>query len=311
MNILSESVGLRLCLGLLFGAFCAVGAPAAEDAPSADQLRIEEAAEKFVSAFNDRKVDELLKLFTADAEFLRLDEEPVAGAKEIKALFTAAFEAKPQAKISLAMESLKFVTPDVAFEDGVTINFADGETPTTRSRYSVVHVKQKGGWRMKLVRELQEEMLAPLARLQDLEWLTGDWVDEGAESVVTTQCRWDEKKSFLLRSFEVKTQGDVVLKGEQRIGWDAVAKQIRSWTFDDDGGFVEGHWTQVDDRWVIKSAGFRSDGQPVSMTQIVTSLDQNRMEWKMEGRLLGEEPLPPLTVILARQAPLPTAAKKD
>jgi hypothetical protein len=97
---------------------------------------------------------------------------------------------------------------------------------------------------MRLVRELEEEPLTPYARRRHREWMLGDGIDEGADSVVSTTCRWDDKKSFLLRTFEVKTAGDV----------------------------VEGAWTQVDDRWVIKSSGFRSDGRTVSATQIVTPL---------------------------------------
>jgi uncharacterized protein (TIGR02246 family) len=294
---------LRFALPLLAGLCLAATGRAQQND---DEAQIEDAAEKFVAAYNDRKLDDILKLFTEDAEFLPLGEDPLVGSAAIREAFTAAFEANPKVQISLSMDSLRFVTPDVAFEDGETISFADGETPTTRSRYSVVHVKRKGVWRMKLVRELEEEPLSPFARLRELEWLTGDWVDEGPDSVVTTSCRWDENKTFLLRTFEAKTRGDVVLKGEQRIGWDAVAKQVRSWTFDDAGGFVEGIWTQVDDRWVIKSTGFRPDGQAVSATQVVTSLGEGRMEWTMEGRLVGDTPLPSITVVLVRRAPEPT-----
>lgn len=308
MSTWTFRVQLLLCLTITAG-LAAAGAD--EDAPSADQLAIEEGAEKFVAAFNNRQVDDLVALFTDEAELLRIGEEPLIGADAIREAFTAAFEENPQAKISLSMEDLRFITPDVAFEDGITISFADGETPTTRSRYSVVHVRQENAWRMRLVRELEEEPLTPFARLRDLEWLVGDWLDEGAESVVSTKCRWDEQKNFLLRAFEVKTRGDVTLKGEQRIGWDAVAKQVRSWTFDDAGGFLEGVWTQVDDRWVIKSSGFRPDGQTVSATATITSLADDRMEWKLEERLVGEEPLPPVTVILVKRAPAPAESASD
>lgn len=295
---------LGFCVAVIFG-LAATALANDDESPSADQLAIEQSAEKFVAAFNERQIEDLAALFTDDAEYLRLNEAPVVGREAIQELFAAGFEANAKLQISLSLEAIRFVTPEVAFEEGVTVSFADGETPTTRSRYSVVHVKQEAGWRMKLVRELQEEPLSPYAKLRDLEWMIGEWVDEGADSVVATSCRWDDKKSFLLRSFEVKTRGDVMLKGEQRIGWDAAAKQVRSWTFDDAGGFAEGTWTQVDDRWVIKSAGFRPDGLTASATQIVTSLDDQRMEWKMEGRLVGEEPLPSITVILVRRAPEP------
>ena len=282
----------------------------AQEATDADREQLEDAAVKFVDAFNDRKLDEIADLFDKDAELLRLDEDPLEGRDALRAGFEAAFQARPKAKISLAMESLRFVTNVVAFEDGVTVNYADGETPTTRSRYSVVHLKQDGRWRMKLVRELEEEPLSPYARLQELEWMLGEWIDEGADSVVVTSCKWDANKSFLLREFEVKTRGDVTLKGHQRVGWDAAAKQVRSWMFDDNGGFGEGVWTQVDDRWVIKSTGVRPDGLTASATQIVTSLGPGRMEWKMEGRLVGDEPLPPMTIVLVRRAPAPTTAGK-
>ena len=295
---------VKVCLALSLGCLATASLRGAED-KSADQEQIEQSAEKFVAAYNDKKLDDLVALFADDAEMLRLGEEPLVGSNAIKAAITAAFEANPKAMISLSMDAVRFVTDDVAFEDGVTVNFADGETPTTRSRYTVVHVKRKGQWRMKLVRELEEEPLTPFARLRELEWMLGDWVDEGEDSIVKTSCKWNERKTFLMRSFEVHGQNDILLKGEQRIGWDPVARQVRSWTFDDAGGVVEGNWTQVDDRWVVKATGFRSDGQAASATQIVTSLSDGRMEWKMEERLIGDNPLPPITVILVRKPPAP------
>lgn len=282
----------------------------AQEATDADREQIEQAAVKFVEAFNERKLNDLADLFAKDAEVLRLDEDAIAGANDIRTMFELGFAARPKAKISLTMDSLRFVTSNVAFENGQTVSYADGETPTARSRYTVLHVKQDGRWRMKLVREEEEEPLSPYARLQELEWMLGDWVDEGPDAVIVTSCKWDENKSFLLRDFEVKTRGDVTLKGQQRIGWDAAAKQVRSWMFDDSGGFGEGVWTQVDDRWVIKSTGVRPDGQTASATQILTSLGPGRMEWKTEGRLVGNEPLPPLTVVLVRRAPAPATAGK-
>jgi ketosteroid isomerase-like protein len=79
-----------------------------------------------------------------DDELLRRNEEPLVGAAAIREAFSAAFDANPKAKISLSMEALWFIAPDVAFEDGETVSFADGETPTSRSRYFVVHVKRQG-----------------------------------------------------------------------------------------------------------------------------------------------------------------------
>jgi uncharacterized protein (TIGR02246 family) len=301
-KILSWSV---VCIAALTGASVWAQAPT-----DADREQLEQSAVKFVESFNARKLDDLAALFAKDAEVLRLDEDPIEGAEKIRKTFELGFAARPKAKVSLSMDSLRFISPTVAFENGTTVTYSDGETPTSQSRYTVIHVKQDGRWRMKLVREEEEQPLSPYARLQELEWLLGDWVDEGPDAVIVTSCKWDENKSFLLRDFEVKTRGDVTLKGQQRIGWDAASRQVRSWMFDNTGGFGDGTWTQVDDRWVIKSTGVRPDGQTASATQILTSLGPGRMEWKTEGRLIGAEPLPPLTVVLVRRAPAPATAGK-
>ena len=41
-------------------------------------------------------------------------------------------------------------------------------------------------------------------------------------------------------------------RGTQRIGWDPVAGQFRSWDFDSQGGYSEGLWSRDGDRWIIK-----------------------------------------------------------
>src|SRR5260370_14929118 len=42
--------------------------------------------------------------------------------------------------------------------------------------------------------------------------------------------------------------------GTQWIGWDPIAKGIRSWTFETGGGFGEATWTQDGDKWLLKAA---------------------------------------------------------
>ena len=48
--------------------------------------------------------------------------------------------------------------------------------------------------------------------------------------------------------------GQVDISGIQVIGWDPIAKAIRSWTFDSNGGFAEGKWEHRGDRWFISPA---------------------------------------------------------
>ena len=85
--------------------------------------------------------------------------------------------------------------------------------------------------------------------------MIGDWVDEGPDSEVRVNCRWSEDGNFLVRSFTVKQQGKPVMTVSQRIGWDPLARQIRSWEFDSEGGFGEGTWSRDGERWVDQAHG--------------------------------------------------------
>ena len=55
----------------------------------------------------------------------------------------------------------------------------------------------------------------------------------------------------------------------QRIGWDPLARQFRSWEFDSEGGFGEGRWSRDGDRWVVKHTGVRPEGTTASATNIM------------------------------------------
>src|SRR5207253_5440776 len=128
-------------------------------------------------------------------------------------------------------------------------------SPTQEARsarpYTVLYIKRNGRWQISSVREEPDLLVRPHERLKDLEWMIGDWVDEGSDSVVRVNCRWSADGNFLIRSFTVKLQGKPVMTVSQRIGWDPLARQIRSWEFDSEGGFGEGRWSRDGERWVV------------------------------------------------------------
>ena len=87
-----------------------------------------------------------------------------------------------------------------------------------------------------------EQAKVQLAPLDQLEWLVGRWVDESDDCRITTKCSWTKHRKFLTRSFSVMMDDEVTLEGIQFVGWDPIARQIRSWTFDSEGGIGEGRW---------------------------------------------------------------------
>jgi uncharacterized protein (TIGR02246 family) len=272
---------------------------------SADEQQIRQSVVAFVKHYNAHKVDELAALFAPDARMVFRDGSEVNGTDEIKQSFADAFAQSPKSAISVAVDSIKLLTPGVAVEEGVTSLFPDGETLTSEGRYTVLHLKRDGRWLMQSVRVIEEESLSAYGELQPLEWLIGEWIDEGRDELVEATFRWDENKSYLLEEFQIVREGAVVLKGSQRIGWDPQAKQIRSWTFDDAGGFGETTWTPVEGTWVCKAKGTAADGTSVSATRTLTRAAPDRVIWYASDRLAGDERLPDLAITMVRRPPQP------
>jgi len=81
-------------------------------------------------------------------------------------------------------------------------------------------------------------------------------------------------------------------QGTLVIGWDPVAKSVRSWMFDSDGGFGEGTWTRDGNRWTVKFNQTLADGREGSATNIYTHLDANSFTWQSIDRKVAGQPLP-------------------
>jgi len=258
---------------------------------------------KFTEAFNKRDIPAVLKLFTEDCELTEADGTTVNGLKELEEELKDTFEDDPNVKISVSVESLRQVTPDVIIEEGSTTFFPDGKTLTAETDYQATHVKKGDRWLMTRVRSFDRKVLSPYDQLRELEWLVGDWIDESNDSLVESSYRWDANKTFLLQDFTVRIKGQKALTGTQRIGRDPLSKQIRAWAFDSEGGYAESMWSNVDDSWVIKGKGVRTDGTVVTVTNQITQLGKDRMRFESVDRIAGEERMPNLSVIVVRKPP--------
>lgn len=96
------------------------------------------------------------------------------------------------------------------------------------------------------------------------------------------------------------------MSGSQRLGWDPLAKQIRSWVFDSEGGFAEGLWTRDGDQWIIKMRGVTKEGRVASGTNIITKLSDHRLTWQSRDRVVGGERIADTDeVLVVRRPPKP------
>ncbi len=271
----------------------------------ADAKAITDLLASFVKAYNAKDAKALGELFTQDAEIEDEDGEVTRGRAAIIERFTRTFEDKGET-LAVDTDSLRFLGTDVAVEEGTALLSAGADSPPRANRYSAIYARQGGRWLHARIRDEEEEDVPPHVRLQQLEWLLGEWVNESDDEKVNTRCKWSDDGNYLLRDFDVKVEGRIALRGTQRIGWDAQRGQFRMWVFDDAGGFAEGLISRDDDRWVVKGSGVRSDGQSVSFTTAITPLGKDRVRWEILDRTLDGKVVPGIDQFdLVRQPPEP------
>jgi uncharacterized protein (TIGR02246 family) len=271
-----------------------------------DAKAIRAQVETFIRAYHQGDAKAAAALFTEDARVVDEGGEATEGRAAIEGLFQSVFAASPGAKIEITTESLRFLAPDVAEEEGRGKAVPADDGSPVLSRYSVLYVKQGGRWLQSSVRELPDTEPSNEARLKALEWMLGEWVSESEDGVVYSDTRWAESKNFLLRAFSMRVKGRPAMTGSQMIGWDPLTNQIKSWVFDSEGGVGEGLWSRKGDTWVIKSTGVFRDGRTTSATQIVTPEGKDKVHWRTADRTLGGRVLDDVDeIILVRKPPQP------
>jgi uncharacterized protein (TIGR02246 family) len=270
-----------------------------------DERALRTMASEYTRFYGAGDAKSLAAMFVDDAE--RIDEkgDRLRGRAAIEAVFGSMFRERPGAKLSVTPVSLRFIGSDVAREEGRTTVRVGDEHPSTR-HYTVLYIKQGGRWKYASVREEQEPGLTPHQRLEELAWLVGDWIDESPDSVVHATCRWTDDGHFLLRDFTVRVQGKSVMTVNERIGWDASTRQIKSWVFDSEGGHGTGLWSRIGNEWVIKSSGVLSDGRIATATHTLTRLGPHSARWTSVDRTVGDRVVPDRAeYLMVRQPPQP------
>jgi uncharacterized protein (TIGR02246 family) len=247
----------------------------------------------FTKAFNAGDAAAAAATYTETAIVVDEQGERIEGRVAIRDQLARSFADSPGTTIAIQVDDLRFLGPETAIEMGrTTIRPAAGAGAPEKTRFTAVYVKLGGQWLQAAVRDEISHELTPHDRLKELEWLVGDWINESQDAVVNTTCKWTADGNFLVRDFTMKTQGQPVLSGTQRIGWDPVRHQIKTWIFDSEGGYGEGYWTRDGDRWLIKTDGVRQDGRHASATNIITRLGKDRASWQSVVRTVGSTSVP-------------------
>jgi uncharacterized protein (TIGR02246 family) len=301
---------VSLCGGLLL-AVLSVGAQETSAPKSAATRDAAEAAVRacslgLVEAYNSGDADALAALFCPDAELVDDAGNVFQGRDEIRSIYAKFAESFPGAKMDLNTESVRFATPEIAIEDGTRTVVTSDAAGAATNRYTMVLVQRNGKWLIASARELADDpQPSPREHLEALAWLVGNWINESNQVPVTISCRWADSGNFLLLDFDSRIQGQSVMHSHQRIGWDPLSRRVRSWVFDSDGGYGQGDWTQLEDRWVIKSAAVLPDGVTGSATIAIQPDGADRFVMMGFDRILGDAVEDDFQVVVVRKPPQP------
>jgi uncharacterized protein (TIGR02246 family) len=248
---------------------------------------------KYEEAYAKADVDALVAFYTEDAEYTADDGRNFSGRDALKACLRDSFRINNGSKISINVDSVKPLTPDVVVEKGSTI-VVSKTGDEVEALYTAVHVKKDDQWKISQLVETPMPEIAPSDRLAELGWLIGEWQEADKEAGITVHSRyqWARGGSFITRNVTVKRGDDPVLEGWQIIGWDPVEESIRSWTFDDEGGFSGGLWTREGRRWLARETGYAADGSRTSADQTLTKAGDDRFFWESGNRTLDGDPQP-------------------
>ncbi|HEY4308865.1 MAG TPA: nuclear transport factor 2 family protein [Pirellulales bacterium] len=290
---LSFSAALAWCIPVVASAQQARPAsPSAPASVSANEQSVRDAIEAYRKAVDLGDTEAIAEFWSPEADYVDYKGRALKIHTPTIRERTQSREDGHIARQAPKTETLavRFITPDVAVEDG-TIERSDapGDHPKL-GRYCAMWVKKDGRWLIDGVRESLYRAAAGANKFQDLDWMIGDWVAEGPQGTIQVSCTWGPEKAYILRHLKVEPKGEEpALSATQWIGWDPVHERIHSFVYDSRGGYGQGIWSKDGDAWTVSTSGVLPDGQRTSATNFYSRVDDNTAIWEsvddqIEGR---------------------------
>jgi len=271
---------LCVIIAACFGA--ASNAPAQEAASDPSQLdAVRAAAKSFLTAAARGDEATLQRMWTPDGDFIGANGKKLAAGELNRKLAAAASKDTSPTFDGMADASVRLLTSEVAIVDGLVDRVSDGGGGVLTRKYSAVWVNNNGAWLLSSLRTTATDASAPNSHLKPLEWLLGEWVAKHDDSAIIVSTDWCDDGHFILREFAIARENGETISGTQRIGWDPITKQIKSWTFDSQGGIGQEQWRQESNRWVVESADVTADGKNAKTSTAYIPADSGRFTWEV------------------------------
>lgn len=268
-----------------------------------DESALLKNAEAFTAAFGKGDSKALAEFWTPDGDFTDQTGQKLVGREAIEKAFAEMFCENKGIQLRIDITGLRFVTPDVAIEDGTTSVINPDGLPPARARYTIVHVKKDNRWYLESVREAPYTPPSNYEYLKGLEWLIGEWVDDVEKGeAARISFAWTDNQNFVVSHFTTTIKGVSIGGGTVWIGWDPNEKTVRSWMFESTGGFGQGTWTKDGATWTSRSSATLADGKKATATNVVTRVDADALTWAVKDRTLDGKALPDIKPVRMKRS---------
>jgi uncharacterized protein (TIGR02246 family) len=303
-------LGIAVAFGGAAGNMAIAQAPksnpssAAAKAPeNKDEEAIRKGAGEFSKAFEKGDAKAIAAMWVEHGEYLDDQNKTIRGRDAIEKAYTEIFEQKKGGKIEVEVKSVRFLTPDLAVEEGLLRESSVGRELPSTTRYSAIDVRENGQWKIAQCREWGVGQ----DHLDDLNWLVGKWKGSTKDEDMTLSFAWDEKQPILVAKLTTSTAGKgksaAASSGIIKIGFDPRRGQLHSWHTDDAGGHGQSVWNRDGYRWVMNATGLTGDGKETAAENILQRIDQNNLTWRSVNRRLGDQAVPDTVPIKLTRLP--------
>jgi uncharacterized protein (TIGR02246 family) len=288
-----RNVSFLFLLGWIVGAIPPSGLAQPAKGNPKDMAAIAKNGEAYVEAFHKADAKALAAFWVPDGDYTDQTGKVMKGRDAIEKAFQGFFAEHKGLKVHIDSISLRFLTPDVAVEDGISETIPADGAPPSRARYTIVHVKKDGQWLLGSVRDAPYTPPGNFEHLRGLAGAIGDWsgeADNGATERLSVS--WAENQNFVHATFTTTIKNISVGSAHQWIGWDPIGKHIRSWIFDASGGFGEGTWSHDGKKWTVKTASVLQDGKKATATYVLALVDADTITLQSKDRTVDGTKIP-------------------
>lgn len=294
----------------------AAAAAAADPTPrQADEAQIRAAADSYLAALERGDGTACAALWTPDGDIVD-DLGAVLPGRDTVAAAAPATAGAPRPEVRISDTKIRFLTADVALEDG-TIEIGPAGAALT-GRFSATWVRHDGDWKLAALREARAAAPSGPASLEQLAWMVGDWEierkaptadaplasDAADRPALRLAVKWNDTKTFLERDLAIGPAagaGGPTMTISQRIGWEPLSRSIRSWAFGSDGSHAEGTWHRDGGSWIAHVTTVRPDGSQVGSINIYTYDGKDRCVWRSIPTHVNADHTQPMSATLVRK----------